>query len=206
VLLTVVAAFQAAHTASMAVGIHQSGRDSTTIQAQDPGCFGDDYFIFSTCRLDTTLVNDDGGIFYCVRTGAVYQSDTGQCDGIRLNWRQPQGKTAEHHGAKQFRTKLLGSMMLCSLALGLTPVQADPIALTGVRLIDGTGADAIENATIVINEGRIQAAGAEDEVIIPETARILRLDGRTVTPGLVNAHGHAGGVRGLESGHYSEEN
>lgn len=91
-------------------------------------------------------------------------------------------------------------------ALCVSLANAQPVALTNARLIDGTGSEPVYPATLVMNEGRIILAGAASQVTIPEDARQLSLDGKTLMPGLINAHGHAGGVRGLESGHYNEEN
>ena len=53
-------------------------------------------------------------------------------------------------------------------------------ALTGVRIIDGTGRPPIERGTIVISNGRITAAGAS--VQIPAGATSLDLTGKTVVP------------------------
>jgi imidazolonepropionase-like amidohydrolase len=79
-------------------------------------------------------------------------------------------------------------------------------AFVGGRLIDGTGANPIEPAVIIVQDGVIQAVGAMDEVEIPEGAARVDLSGRTIIPGLINTHGHVGAVRGLESGQYSREN
>src|SRR6185503_17343265 len=65
-------------------------------------------------------------------------------------------------------------------------VEAPVIALTHVRIIDGTGAPAIEDQTIVIAGGKIQSIGGS----IPEKAQILDLKGYTVLPGLVGMHNH----------------
>jgi imidazolonepropionase-like amidohydrolase len=61
-------------------------------------------------------------------------------------------------------------------------------ALTGVRIIDGTGRPPIERGTIVISNGRITAAGAS--VQVPAGATSLDLTGKTVMPGMINAHAH----------------
>jgi imidazolonepropionase-like amidohydrolase len=65
-------------------------------------------------------------------------------------------------------------------------VEAPVIALTHVRIIDGTGAAALEDQTIVIADGKIQSIGAN----IPEKAHVLDLKGYTVLPGLVGMHNH----------------
>ena len=67
--------------------------------------------------------------------------------------------------------------------------QGPPVtALTGVRIIDGTGQAPVENGAILISEGRITAAGAG--VQVPAGATTVDLAGKTVMPGIVNAHGH----------------
>jgi imidazolonepropionase-like amidohydrolase len=68
------------------------------------------------------------------------------------------------------------------------PAAGGATALAGVRIIDGTGAAPVENGTIVIRDGRIAAAGAS--VQVPAGATRVDLAGKTVMPGMVNAHGH----------------
>ena len=65
-------------------------------------------------------------------------------------------------------------------------VDAPVIALTHVRIIDGTGAAPLEDQTIVISGGKIQSIGPN----IPEKAQVLDLKGYTVLPGLVGMHNH----------------
>ena len=64
------------------------------------------------------------------------------------------------------------------------------VALTGARVIDGTGAAPIEGATILVSDGRIQAVGRN--VTIPAGATRVDMAGKTIVPGLINAHGHLG--------------
>jgi len=63
-------------------------------------------------------------------------------------------------------------------------------AFTNLRLIDGTNRAPISNATILVSDGRILAAGPASSVTIPPGAQRIPLDGKTVIPGLINAHGH----------------
>lgn len=79
-------------------------------------------------------------------------------------------------------------------------------AFVGARIIDGTGADPIERGVILVRDGRIQAIGPVDAVTIPSGAARVDVSGRTIIPGLINAHGHVGDTRGLETGQYSAEN
>lgn len=63
-------------------------------------------------------------------------------------------------------------------------------AITGVNVIDGTGAPAQPGRTVVVRAGTITAVGADGQVAIPAGAQ--RIDGRgmSVIPGLWDMHGH----------------
>ena len=67
--------------------------------------------------------------------------------------------------------------------------MANGIRLTGAKLIDGTGAPPLEHATVVIDEGRITAMDASGENRPVDSADI-DLAGKTLMPGLVDAHVH----------------
>jgi len=79
-------------------------------------------------------------------------------------------------------------------------------AFTGARLVDGSDRAPVDNATIVVRDGKIVAAGPAGSVTVPGGAERVPLAGKTVIPGLVNAHGHVGNTVGLEQGKYSAEN
>ena len=101
---------------------------------------------------------------------------------------------------------------LCSLVGCLyAGAQAKPgqVALKGARLIDGTGAPAIENSVLVIEGDHIAAAGKAGSVSIPGGADVKDMSGKTIMPTLINLHGHLGlSTNGADSaaGHYTEEN
>ena len=68
--------------------------------------------------------------------------------------------------------------------------EAKLIALTHVRVIDGTGAAAKDDQTIVINDGKIQSIESSAIAKIPTGAQTMDLAGYTVMPGLVGMHNH----------------
>jgi imidazolonepropionase-like amidohydrolase len=76
-------------------------------------------------------------------------------------------------------------------------VNAPVVALTHVRVVDGTGAPAREDQTIVLRDDRIEAVGPASSIKVPAGAQALDLTGHTVIPGLVGLHEHTwfGGVR-----------
>ena len=69
-------------------------------------------------------------------------------------------------------------------------VEAPVIALTHVRVIDGTGAAPLEDQTIVISSGKIQSIAPSTNATVPTGAQVLDLKGYTVLPGLVGMHDH----------------
>jgi hypothetical protein len=66
---------------------------------------------------------------------------------------------------------------------------AGRIALTHVRVIDGTGAPAQENRTVILDGARI-AAVQPAAAPLPAGVRAIDLTGRTVLPGLIGMHDH----------------
>ncbi len=68
--------------------------------------------------------------------------------------------------------------------------EAPVIALTHVRVIDGTGAAPLEDQTIVITGGKIQSTAPTTTANVPKGAQVLDLKGYTVLPGLVGMHDH----------------
>ena len=97
----------------------------------------------------------------------------------------------------------LVSLCLASLALwaqqpaALSPavkafvsLDAPTFALTHVRVIDGTGAPARDDQTVVVSGGRILALGNAGTTQIPSGAKVLEMRGHTVIPGLVGMHDH----------------
>lgn len=79
-------------------------------------------------------------------------------------------------------------------------------AFTGATIIDGSGGEPIENGVLLIRNGRLVAVGTKEDVEIPEQTMIKDVSGKTIIPGIINAHGHVGDVKGIEGGHYSTEN
>jgi imidazolonepropionase-like amidohydrolase len=59
-------------------------------------------------------------------------------------------------------------------------------------MIDGTGAEPVEDAVLVVSGGRILAAGPRDGIEIPVLSEVFDVSGMTVLPGFFNAHVHRG--------------
>ncbi len=74
------------------------------------------------------------------------------------------------------------------------------LVFDNATLIDGTGADPIENGRLVISDGVIADVGARNDVAIPEGALVRDSSGLTLMPGLVDCHTHLGGTFSADYG------
>jgi imidazolonepropionase-like amidohydrolase len=88
---------------------------------------------------------------------------------------------------------------------GAQTPQPGTIAFTGARLIDGTGTTPIEQATIVVTNGRIVAVGPTASVTVPPNTTMINVAGKTIIPGLINAHGHIDPDISVNPGPYRDE-
>lgn len=72
--------------------------------------------------------------------------------------------------------------------LGLAHDQV--IALEGATLIDGTGAPPKQDALVIIRNGHIDQIARVNEIPVPKGAERIDLAGKTIIPGLIDAHAH----------------
>src|SRR5690349_17181721 len=98
------------------------------------------------------------------------------------------------------KTKL-AILLLCCASFAINVIAQIPdrqfirtdarvVALLHVRVIDGTGAPAKDDQTIVISDGKVQSVEPSAAAKIPPNAQTLDLNGYTVLPGLVGMHNH----------------
>jgi imidazolonepropionase-like amidohydrolase len=74
----------------------------------------------------------------------------------------------------------------------LPSASAQVTAITHVTLIDGSGTAPLNDATIVMEQGRIRDIGPSAQVEVPPGATVIDGTGRFVVPGIINGHGHVG--------------
>jgi imidazolonepropionase-like amidohydrolase len=90
-------------------------------------------------------------------------------------------------------------VLLAAALFATIPCAAGAAAVTAVRcgrLIDVKSGTAVANAVVLVEKGKITAAGAE--VKIPEGARTIDLGTSTCLPGLIDSHTHL--LSNLQSG------
>ena len=82
------------------------------------------------------------------------------------------------------------------------PELAADMVLLGGKVITVDPADTIAQA-VAIKDGLIQAVGSDEAIraLIGEKTKVVNLDGKAVTPGLIDAHNHLQ-VMGLMHGYY----
>lgn len=74
------------------------------------------------------------------------------------------------------------------------PLQSSTFALTDGRVIDATGAPAIEHATVIVRNGRIDRVGPSASTPVPRGVPAVNVEGKTILPGLWDMHAHVGQV------------
>src|ERR1041385_2785190 len=94
------------------------------------------------------------------------------------------------------KTKLQHSVRFGLAVLLLSvPLGAADVAFVGARVIDGTGKPAADKSTVLVRNGRIEAVGPS--VKVPAGVQQIDVAGKTIIPGLINAHGHVGDMSQL---------
>jgi len=91
-------------------------------------------------------------------------------------------------------------------SVGQAVTSAGVKAFVGARLIDGEGRPAVENAALIVRDGRVEAVGPASEVKPPAGAQTINLTGKFIIPGLISTHVHISDVQGLRPPAYTDEN
>lgn len=87
-------------------------------------------------------------------------------------------------------TRTLSALFVLAAAIA-APANADGwTAITGGRIIDGTGAAPVVDGTVLIQGDTIRAVGPASEIEVPDGAAVIDANGKTVMPGLIDVHVH----------------
>ena len=87
----------------------------------------------------------------------------------------------------------VGTSLLLLVLAGCSkflPPKDRVIALTGATLIDGAGGEPKSDALIIIRNGHIESVARVNEIPIPGGAEEIDVVGKTIIPGLIDAHAH----------------
>ncbi len=83
-----------------------------------------------------------------------------------------------------------GMAALSEMSKGVSGSRAKTMVLVGGTLVDGTGREAVKDAAVVIQNGRIVAAGPRSSTAVPKKATRFDVHGKTILPGLWDMHAH----------------
>lgn len=103
---------------------------------------------------------------------------------------------------------LAGSLLLAAPASSKAGPESRIVVLEGARLIDGTGAAPIEDALLVIEDGKIRSVGrrGDESPATLKGGRVVDVSGKTIMPALVSIHVHLGQtVDGVHAAAYTAE-
>ncbi len=92
--------------------------------------------------------------------------------------------------------RILG-ICLALLLIATTGAEAQTTAFVGGRVVDGSG-KVIENGTVIVTGDKITAVGPASTAV-PAGATRVDVKGKTLLPGLINAHGHVPDTVGIRS-------
>ena len=70
----------------------------------------------------------------------------------------------------------------------------ETFVLENATIFDGTGREPYRNGAVVVSDGLVQAVGPMSQVSTPRHAEVIDMAGKTVMPGLIDAHAHVGFV------------
>lgn len=93
---------------------------------------------------------------------------------------------------------LIRSCIMLMLLCAPSRAQSEPQVFVGARVIPIVGAP-IDDGCLIVEGGKIRAVGKRTSLSIPAGARVFDLQGKTLMPGLVDAHSHVGGGWGADS-------
>jgi imidazolonepropionase-like amidohydrolase len=80
---------------------------------------------------------------------------------------------------------------LAAMSAQAAPIADGSFALTGATVIDGVASAPLEDATILVRDGRIAAVGPAGTTQVPSGVRRIDARGKTIIPGLWDMHAHA---------------
>nr|WP_288933266.1 amidohydrolase family protein [uncultured Allomuricauda sp.] len=142
---------------------------------------------------------------------AVPVSQIAKDAGINLHWSKDSKKIFWTLGEEYFTNDIkdrftflpdspekIAKMDSVGIKVGLTSKTYKPsgrIAFTNARIITMEDNEVIENGTIIINENKIEYLGNTGDINIPSNTKVYDVSGKTIMPGIVDAHAHVGGFR-----------
>jgi len=160
------------------VRIHPRGRDAITIEGRTEQL--DRYTIEGLIwGRETLWFNSDMQLIAEVSVDAEFD----HFEAIREGYEPALGTFVSHAGED-------GMAALADLGKSISGTRSDKFAIVGGTLIDGTGKTPVTDSAVLIENGKIVAAGPRAEVKVPKGTKLIDATGKTILPGLWDMHAH----------------
>lgn len=186
---------------------HASGEMVTEYQVSQDGksvAFADNYNAFvmpltpgpqnagagrSASALPVTKASGDGASYMSWSNGALNWSLGPTLYAARVADMTPKAPKAEGGEAKGYEPPTQGAGLSMTFK---ADKPAGAVALVGARIVTMAGEDGgvIENGVVLIENNRITAVGPAAAITYPAGVRTVDLEGKTIIPGLIDAHAH----------------
>jgi len=82
------------------------------------------------------------------------------------------------------------TLLFLTCLFSVATVRAELLAVQADAMVDVDAGRLVPDAVVLIEDGRITAAGPAQDVSIPAGTDVIRLEGQTVLPGLIDMHVH----------------
>jgi imidazolonepropionase-like amidohydrolase len=128
---------------------------------------------------ETLWCGADGNLIAVVTRDAEFD----HFEAVREGFESALGKFVERAAAD-------GMADLAAISRKISRTQSDTVAIVGGTLIDGTGRTPLPDAVVLIEHGRIAAAGSAQTVRVPTHAQRVDARGKSILPGLWDMHAH----------------
>src|SRR5262245_17157568 len=87
-------------------------------------------------------------------------------------------------------SRFAASLVLCLLSAPVFAQPEPPVLLQPDRVFDGVSGTPHAGWVVLVKGEQIAAAGPAEKVDVPKDAKVIRLPGATLMPGLIDAHSH----------------
>ena len=160
------------------VKIEPRGRDTVTVNGKDEAL--ERYTVEGLIwGRETLWFDSDRNLVAAVSIDAEFD----HFEAIREGYESALGKLVAIAGTD-------GMAALADISKKISGSRAETLAIVGGTLIDGTGSAPVADSAVVIEKGRIVAAGPRSQVKIPHGATKVDARGKTILPGLWDMHAH----------------
>ena len=160
------------------VRIHPRGQDAITIEGRTEQL--ERYTIEGLIwGRETLWFNSDMELIAEVSVDAEFD----HFEAIREGYEPALGTFVSHAGED-------GMAALADLGKSISGTRSDKFAIVGGTLIDGTGKTPVNDSAVLIENGKIVAAGPRTQVKVPNGMKVIDATGKTILPGLWDMHAH----------------